>query len=196
MAKLTAPLLSFGARGKLADTLVYFPWKGIAAVRSYVIPANPNTGPQQTQRGFFGNAVENWHSQPLSADDKLAWNRLASTLATPMSGFNAYCRFMINTEVRGDTPILIDNGTGTDTGGGAVDVQVLDNGTSPATMNVYWGYSPSSLINSSPMVETVGTWDVTINPAVNSRIYFQFRGLDATPDIVAQTGIYLLAVGP
>jgi hypothetical protein len=63
-------------------------------------------------------------------------------------------------------------------------------------MNVYWGYSPSSLINSSPMVETVGTWDVTINPAVNSRIYFQFRGLDATPDIVAQTGIYLLAVGP
>src|SRR3972149_2455449 len=43
MAKLKAPLLSFGASGKLADTLVYFPWKGLAVVRSYVIP--PPAGP-------------------------------------------------------------------------------------------------------------------------------------------------------
>src|SRR3989304_5419175 len=53
MAKLKAPLLSFGASGKLADTLVYFPWKGLAVVRSYVIPANPNTaGPDHVDMSW------------------------------------------------------------------------------------------------------------------------------------------------
>src|SRR3989304_1243517 len=64
MAKLKAPLLSFGASGKLADTLVYFPWKGLAVVRSYVIPANPNSAGQQTQRGIPTGAVASRPAPP------------------------------------------------------------------------------------------------------------------------------------
>jgi len=50
MAKVKGPLFSLDARGQIAKTLVYMGWKGIADVRKYVIPANPNTAAQQTQR--------------------------------------------------------------------------------------------------------------------------------------------------
>src|SRR3990172_6877572 len=83
MAKLKAPLLSFGASGKLADTLVYFPWKGLAVVRSYVIPANPNSAGQQTQRGILTESVASWHALGLDDDDVTAWNRYAASRPTP-----------------------------------------------------------------------------------------------------------------
>jgi len=54
MAKLTGPLMSFTASGKLADTIVYFGWKGIACVRQFVIPANPQSAAQGDQRIILG----------------------------------------------------------------------------------------------------------------------------------------------
>lgn len=53
MSKLTAPLLSFGARGQIGKTLVVGSWKGQSYARSYVIPANPQTTGQQTTRNAF-----------------------------------------------------------------------------------------------------------------------------------------------
>jgi len=52
MAKVKAPLMSFDARGQIAKSLVYLGWKGLKTVRQYVIPANPKSSDQQTQRGF------------------------------------------------------------------------------------------------------------------------------------------------
>src|SRR3989304_2506982 len=89
MAKLKAPLLSFGASGKLADTLVYFPWKGLAVVRSYVIPANPNSAGQQTQRGILTESVASWHALGLDDDDVTAWNRYAASRPPSPSAFPA-----------------------------------------------------------------------------------------------------------
>jgi len=53
--------MSIGASGKLADTLVFSAWKGIKYARQYVVPANPNTAGQQTQRGYITAAVALWH---------------------------------------------------------------------------------------------------------------------------------------
>src|SRR3989304_1279249 len=101
MAKLKAPLLSFGASGKLADTLVYFPWKGLAVVRSYVIPANPNSAGQQTQRGILTESVASWHALGLDDDDVTAWNRYAASRPTPQSGFNAFVKDFVDLRVSG-----------------------------------------------------------------------------------------------
>src|SRR3989304_5679155 len=101
MAKLKAPLLSFGASGKLADTLVYFPWKGLAVVRSYVIPANPNSAGQQTQRGILTESVASWHALGLDDDDVTAWNRHAASRPTPQSGFNAFVKDFVDLRVSG-----------------------------------------------------------------------------------------------
>jgi hypothetical protein len=41
MAKVDGPLMSLEARGKVADALVFFPWKGRHVVRQWLKPANP-----------------------------------------------------------------------------------------------------------------------------------------------------------
>lgn len=53
MAKLTGPLLSFGAKGQIGKSMVTAKWRGIAYARQYVTPANPRTTAQQANRTRF-----------------------------------------------------------------------------------------------------------------------------------------------
>jgi len=69
MARLTAPLLSFGASGALAKALVFASWKGIPYARTYVIPANPKSTAQQEVRGCFSTLNEMWKRMPQLARD-------------------------------------------------------------------------------------------------------------------------------
>jgi len=60
MAKVTMPLLSGSASGKIADALVFMTSKGRNIVRQFVIPANPQTTGQGDARiimGGIGRAV-------------------------------------------------------------------------------------------------------------------------------------------
>ena len=60
MAKVTGPLMSMSASGKLADSIVFFGWKGINVVRQWLIPANKQSADQGNQRTFMagtGKAV-------------------------------------------------------------------------------------------------------------------------------------------
>lgn len=60
MAKVTGPLFSMSASGKIGDAMVFFGWKGINVVRGFVIPANPQSAAQGDQRimvGGTGRAV-------------------------------------------------------------------------------------------------------------------------------------------
>lgn len=60
MAKVSGPLFSLEARGKIADAVVYFPWKGLHVVRQWLIPANPQSATQGSQRlitGALGRAT-------------------------------------------------------------------------------------------------------------------------------------------
>ena len=60
MAKVTGPLMSMSARGKLANSMVFFGWKGLAVVRQWLKPANPqstNQGDRRVILGGTGRAV-------------------------------------------------------------------------------------------------------------------------------------------
>jgi hypothetical protein len=54
MAKVTGPLMSMSASGKLADALVFFGWKGRNVVRGFVVPANPEDPKQGDNRIIMG----------------------------------------------------------------------------------------------------------------------------------------------
>jgi len=54
MAKVTGPLMSMTASGKIADTIVFFSWKGIATVRQWLVPANPQSADQGDIRLVLG----------------------------------------------------------------------------------------------------------------------------------------------
>ena len=53
MAKVAGPLYSAEARGKIADIMVHFPWKGRACVRQWLKPTNPNSVSQVEVRSFI-----------------------------------------------------------------------------------------------------------------------------------------------
>lgn len=103
MAKPKAPLFGFGASGQLGRAIVFGNWKGIDVAREYVVPANPDTAAQSTQRGYFTEAVGQWHdaANVLTATDKSAWNRLAGVQASARSGFNEFVRRFVNERVAG-----------------------------------------------------------------------------------------------
>lgn len=54
MAKVTGPLYSMSASGKLGDAMVYFAWKGINVVRGFVIPTNKMSAGQGDNRIMLG----------------------------------------------------------------------------------------------------------------------------------------------
>jgi len=54
MAKVTGPLMSFSASGKIGGAIVYFGWKGINVVRQWLKPANPEKADQGDRRIIIG----------------------------------------------------------------------------------------------------------------------------------------------
>lgn len=91
MARLFGPLFSVDARGKLGNALVYSNWKGLATVRMFAVPYNPQLPGQVAQRLAFANAVGGW--QKILEATRALWNAYAigiSTAVRPLSGFNAF----------------------------------------------------------------------------------------------------------
>ena len=99
MAKTTAPLFSLGASGTVGDTIVYSMWKGTPYVRMRVIPNNPQTASQVSQRNTLTAAVSTWkHGVSCNATSKNSWGACAS--GTGMSGFNRFTGHFIDTNTQ------------------------------------------------------------------------------------------------
>lgn len=90
MAIVKAPLLSLGASGKIAGTLVASKWKGLKTMREYVIPANPNTADQVTERTNFTACVAAFRNYYTATIERSAWDRSALASGKPQSGFNVF----------------------------------------------------------------------------------------------------------
>lgn len=86
MAKVTAPLLSFGASGTIAKTMTFATWRGVPYTRRHVIPANPRTTAQVLTRDIFSALEVRWkQGGPLL---RAVWDRFAT--GQRFVGRNAY----------------------------------------------------------------------------------------------------------
>lgn len=187
MAKVKGPLFSLSASGQIAKTLVYGDWKGIDVVRKYVIPANPNTAGQQTQRGYFAAAVEDWHTDGFTAIDVVAWNLYALALKVAQSGFNVLVKLKIVCAVATESWVaLVDCLV---TAIGAVGAQINITGTVGSTIKLYWGTSKTSMFNEESMVDTAGDYEVTLAACSGTTKYY-FYIKDTGAGEQARTGIY------
>lgn len=193
MAKLKGPLFSFGARGQLGEALVYFPWKGIHCVRTYVVPANPNTSDQQTQRTLFEGAVDDWHDVALDADDVAAWKRRAAVKPSPMSGFNAFVGEHVDIGVAGETPNMGYDGGLTDDADHTFSGSIEEDGTADA-VDMEWGTSPTALINTSAGAETTDVWACTPTDVVTGQTIYARFVLKAAAAVIGTTGIFTVKV--
>ena len=101
MSRLTAPLLSFDARGKLADTLVYSNWRGVPYARRYVVPANPKSTEQMKTRNTFTGL-------------ELRWKQGGSLMRAPWTAFAVGQKFVGRNAYLGKNIAVIRGDAGMD----------------------------------------------------------------------------------
>lgn len=205
MAKLKAPLLSFGASGAIAKTLVFFPWKGLDAVREYVVPSNPQTAAQTTQRGYLRDAVDAIHAalaqaaDPLDEDDTTAYSVLGTTRPTPRTWFNEVVKLWVDVEVAANTPCIYSNGTISDPTHDSFDcIMTLreETGSTLAAGKFYFGKSKTALIHSAAATVVAGTSvalsneDLSAFLTAGEKYYMQFRPDSGDGCEGAVSGIY------
>lgn len=90
MAKVTGPLLSQSAHGKLAQELIYKRRSGSNLIRKYHYPRKDVSLKQWTQRHIMGLLTAQW--QCFSDATKLTWNTNAKKLTPQITGFNFFLR--------------------------------------------------------------------------------------------------------
>jgi hypothetical protein len=86
--KVTAPLFSLDASGSIGGAIVASKWKGRNYMRRLVIPSNPKSDGQTTNRAVMRFLSQSWAL--LTALQQADWNVLAAQ--GNYSPFNAYAR--------------------------------------------------------------------------------------------------------
>lgn len=199
MAKLKGPLFSLGARGQIGKTLVYFGWKGLQVVRTWVSPTNPRTAGQTTQRGHLTAAVDLIHTtmaddtDPLNEADRMAYALLASTYPTPRTWFNQAVKDNVDQAVAGREMAIFHGAVLTPTDGQVeVDIEIEVTGAQDITAGAIWyGTSPTALVHHTPTTGTELRAGQDITGLTNGvKYYFQYRATEHADFLGARSGIY------
>lgn len=196
MAKLKGPLFSLGASQQLGKALVYFPWKGLNCVREYVIPSNPKTALQTTQRGHLTQAVltihqaQAWIMHPLNAVDIAAYALLASVVKAATTWFNQAVKMLIDQLIAGLSPLFWSDGSVTP-GAGQLALAVTMNAAYATAVTCFYGTSKTALVNSIAASLVEQTWTGTPTGLTAGVKYFmQLRPSAPAGAVGANTGIY------
>ncbi|MBA7536767.1 hypothetical protein ES705_29031 [subsurface metagenome] len=205
VAKLKAPLMSLGASGKLANTLVFMPWKGLNCVREYVIPANPQTDRQVTQRGYFTTMVEAIHTamaratDPLDSDDQIAYSALAQAKGRIITWWNQTVKLGLDALRKSDGYTIYSNGRTAvlDKDDFRPIAYLTDNGVLHVVSGKFFlGTSKTNLIRSLAAAVTeadnvhLGAADGFDGLTAGVKYYWQFRPDTDDPCEGSDSGIY------
>jgi len=149
MARITGPLLSLSASGKIADVLVASTWKGIPVMRQYVKPSNPQTEAQVAQRDAMTACVAAWRNIYTATAMRTGWNRLALLLADTMSGFNAFVRNAVQMIVTVPKASFATVIAATSGGKASITTKNIDNGATgdeSGSFELWAGSTPDGLL--------------------------------------------------
>jgi len=191
MAKVKAPLFSFGASGSIAKTLTYFPWKGINAVREHVVPTNPKTDPQKDQRAHMTAAVTEYHGAAYTEADMTAWARLAGAEGLIMTGFNRMVKEFIDEAIDGNAWERIHHVTFPLILATAIDVRVekAAGGNTPyARYGTRKTYFPDSQVIGS---EAGDFWRTTIADLTANTLYYFWFYVGTSGTDYGRLGVYM-----
>ena len=164
VAKLSGPLLSFGATGQIAKTMVVSKWRGRTYARRHVTPANPQTSEQSLTRDTFSWLQAVWKVAP--ALFTAPW--LAYSAGKVLTDRNAFTKFNLP-DLRSASDLNLMTFSP-----GALG------GLPPATITVTPGDDQLTVACTAPAVLPVG-W--TIAAAELGLIRQQNPGVDAFYDI-------------
>ena len=193
MARVTGPLFSMTARGKIADALVYAAWKGIDTVRSYVVPANPKTAAQVAQRALMTAGVSAWKNSITDAEGRSAWDREALKDSRPMSGFNSFTSSVV--KMMATDPDTSYGDSFTELGGRLVEVDMLNvddgaAGDEAGNFEIWNGTTPSNMT----LLESVAIIGAKVTSTVAQGVALDVVYCQLRKDSLNRTGIMKLAL--
>lgn len=194
MSKVTAPFFGFHARNQINKALVYFVWKGINCVRTWVIPANPKTAGQIAQRGNFTALVELWHGGLFTARDVGSWNRAATTVKfRPQSGFNRFLGIFRSIFYKGFAGIHLSLATDVSTAHATWRTSmVADSYVGTNICTKLWGTKPTSLIYTDAPIYALGVWTSSVintGLTAGAKIYWKYSIVDGVALQEGSSGI-------
>ncbi|MDD5457488.1 MAG: hypothetical protein PHV30_10730 [Candidatus Margulisbacteria bacterium] len=187
MAKVTGPLFSVDARGKIADTIVFMGWRGLKTVRRWLKPANPRTVAQVTTRNFFSTAVSLF--QNLSGFDKGALRTEAS--GQPYSGFNLWVGWVKKCLDSGKSWVTISDVTAAPGSSGSGECTITGS-CSEAIIDlvIRYGRTTSLLDGETEVTTGANSFTKILNSLLPNETYY-FKVLLKTPNSKqGETGIY------
>ena len=196
MAKLKAPLLSLGASQQLGKALVFFNWKGLDLVREYVVPSNPRTSGQVTQRGYMTDIVTKIHAaqasatHPLTATDIIAFALWAGVIQPATTWFNQIVRNGIDQLVAGKREAIFSSAV-TTPGTDKLTVEIWSLGIAPTAGKFWYGTSRTALIHPVNSTPVGGSNAAEITGLVTGTKYFwQFVPTAPASIVGTKSGIY------
>jgi len=201
VAKLKAPLLSFGASGAIAKALVYFGWKGLNVVREYVVPANPKTDPQTTQRDYLKDAVAAVHTaqalatHQLAEIDNSAYALLGSVQPTPRTWFNEVVRGWLKQNVA-SLKSSIFHGCAITSAATTITIELYftDDGENHITEGDFWYGTSKTALNKSVAASMYDAPYLAIGDisglSKSTKYFVQFRPTAHADFVGVRSGIY------
>jgi len=176
MAKARTPLLSLGARGKIADTLEFSRAKKQHRIRSRTQPSNPQTVDQQANRSDFAMAVYAWRNYYTHSSFVPSWKLYARQQKTARSGFNSFAG-SVNAAAKVDVQIPFGDECRF-RAAGSIWVTLIDpktglGGNSGGSVEIWEGLSPASLKREGARYPSQGKWMYTSQYAAGTRVYLQ-----------------------
>lgn len=181
MAKLTGPLMSFGARGKLGGSLVYSAWKGINTARQLVTPSNPRTPAQIAQRDLLALIVEAWRSTEVSQAVRTGWNKAAQLTGRALSGFNLFASQLVKLVAEDPDASFVSAVASTSVGGVQFTMLNLDDlttGDEAGNFTALVGNSPDALLTDITASIAAGVLTLDLDSAgwvSGDTVYVQVR---------------------
>lgn len=180
MAVVSAPLLSFTAKGQIAKTQVYASWKGRPYVRRLVVPSNPRSTEQTKTRNTFAFLSSVWKIAPSSF--RAPWTAYAKKLV--MTDRNAFMQKNIST-LRDETTLdglILSPGAA----GGLTVAPTLTGGSGSITIALT---EPDPLPTGWTITSAVGVAILDQDPTSGTS-YEIFAGSDAaTPFSIVLSGL-------
>jgi hypothetical protein len=193
-------LFSFDARGSIADALTYSNWKGVATVRQRVVPANPDTTAQKTQRAIITAANNWWKIYITSTLVKNGWDKLAQIAFRSVSGWNMFVRNFV--PLFDDGADLAYNGSMTLTSAAVLKFNMLEvkDGSSTAEAGnflIKYGLNPRQLDQQASVALAASslTLDAHLIASSGDTVYGQVtKQIGGVGDVLYRSGIVTMLV--
>lgn len=195
MAKLVAPLMSFGARGKLGGSLVYSAWKGINTARQLVTPANPRSAAQVAQRGLLSVIVTAWRSTEVSQAVRTGWNKAAQLTGRALSGFNLFASQLVKLVAEDKDASFVSAVASTNVGGLKLTMLNLDDlttGDEAGNFTALVGHSADALLTDITAAIAAGELTLDLEGAGFSSgdtVYVQVRKAGTGTAVYDRSGV-------